>query len=258
MVSRVDLPFPHSLGIKTSVYSRRTQNKDKLVEQMYKILNVGETISKVAKAHDTARVLQCMLKHATPALRAELSDKLMPHAVEMCQSKYAHFCVERMLKYGAPATKAKLVESLMGNVVRLAGHNIASKLLDNIYLTATEKQRRHMRQEFYSDLYKKTKDDKVHTLSDTYKDATNMKASIMGAVKANLEHIANKNLVDNSLVHSVILEFMNATDEEKLEETVTALAPLVPHMLTTKDGSDAAIICFYKSTPKNRRVSAND
>lgn len=225
------------------------------MEQMYKILNVGETISKVAKAHDTARVLQCMLKHASPALRAELSDKLMPHAVEMCQSKYAHFCVERMLKYGSPATKSKLVDSLMGNVVRLAGHNIASKLLDNIYLTATEKQRRHMRQEFYSDLYKKTKDDKVRTLSDTYKDATNMKASIMGAVKANLDHIANKNLVDNSLVHSVILEFMNATDEEKLEETVTALASLIPHMLTTKDGSDAAIICFYKSTPKNRRVS---
>ncbi|KAH8400467.1 hypothetical protein KR222_000957, partial [Zaprionus bogoriensis] len=240
--------------IYEQVKCRRTQNKDKLVEQMYKILNVGETISKVAKAHDTARVLQCMLKHASPALRAELSDKLMPHAVDMCQSKYAHFCVERMLKYGAPATKAKLVESLMGNVVRLAGHSIASKLLDNIYLTATERQRRHLRQEFYSDLYRKAKDDKVHTLADTYRDAANMKASIMGAVKANLEHIANKQLVDNSLVHSVILEYMRATDEEKLEETVAALAPLVPHMLSTKDGSDAAIICFYKSTPKNRRA----
>lgn len=235
--------------------SRRTQNKDKLVEQMYKILNVGDTISKVAKAHDTARVLQCMLKHATPALRAELSDKLMAHAVEMCQSKYAHFCVQRMLKYGSPATKGKLVDALLGNVVRLSGHNIASKILDHIYLNGTEKQRRYMRQEFYSDLYKKSKDDDVHTLSDTYKDAANMKASIMGAVKANLDHIANKNLVDNSLVHAVILEFMQATDEEKLEETVTALAPLIPHMLTTKDGTEAAIICFYRSTPKNRRVS---
>ncbi|XP_064538641.1 protein penguin [Drosophila montana] len=240
--------------IYEQVKCRRTQNKDKLVEQMYKILNVGDTISKVAKAHDTARVLQCMLKHATPALRAELSDKLMAHAVEMCQSKYAHFCVQRMLKYGSPATKGKLVDALLGNVVRLSGHNIASKILDHIYLNGTEKQRRYMRQEFYSDLYKKSKDDDVHTLSDTYKDAANMKASIMGAVKANLDHIANKNLVDNSLVHAVILEFMQATDEEKLEETVTALAPLIPHMLTTKDGTEAAIICFYKSTPKNRRA----
>ncbi|EDV92461.1 protein penguin [Drosophila grimshawi] len=240
--------------IYEQVKCRRTQNKDELVQQMYKILNVGDTISKVAKAHDTARVLQCMLKHATPALRIELSDKLMPHAVDMCQSKYAHFCVQRMLKYGAPATKSKLVDGLMGNIVRLSSHNIASKILDHIYLNASEKQRRYMRQEFYSDLYKKSKDDGVHTLSDTYKEAANMKASIMGAVKANLEHIANKNLVDNSLVHAVILEFMQATDEEKLEETMSALSPLIPHMLTTKDGTEAAIICFYKSTPKNRRA----
>ncbi|ALC49480.1 pen, partial [Drosophila busckii] len=240
--------------IYEQVKCRKTDNKSKLVENMYKILNVGDTISKVAQAHDTARVLQCMLKFATPALRAELSDKLMPHAVVMCQSTYAHFCIERMLKYGAPATKSKLVDSLMGNIVRLAGHNIASKLLDNIYLTATEQQRCYMRQEFYSDLYKKSKDAEVKTLSDTYKNASNMKASIMGAVKANLEHIANKNLVDSSLVHAVILEYVQATDDEKLEETVTALATLVPHMLSTKDGSEAAIICFYKSTPKNRRA----
>lgn len=222
---------------------------------MYKILNVGDTISKVSKAHDTARVLQCMLKHATPTLRAEISDKLMSHAVEMCQSKYAHFCIERMLKYGSPETKNKLVDALLGNVVRLSGHNIASKILDHIYLNGNEKQRRYLRQEFYSDLYKKAKDDAVHCLKDTYKNAANMKASIMGAVKANIDHIANKQLVDNSLVHAVILEFMQATDEEKLEETVTSLAALIPHMLTTKDGTDAAIICFYKSTPKNRRVS---
>ncbi|XP_017143234.1 protein penguin [Drosophila miranda] len=235
---------------------RKTENKDQLVEQMFKILNVGDTISKIVKAHDTARVLQCMLKHATPALRAEISDKLLPYAVEMCQSKYAQFCVQRMLKYGAPATKSKLVDSLFGHIVRLAGHSIASGLLDVMYQGGTRQQRTHMRQEFYGDLYRKAKDSSVKTLSDTYKEATNMKASILGSVKANLDHVANKNLVDSSLVHCVMLEYLRACEdeEEKLEETVTAFAALVPHMLSTKEGSEAAVICFYKSTPKNRRA----
>ncbi|KAH8287069.1 hypothetical protein KR054_001747 [Drosophila jambulina] len=235
---------------------RRTENKDKLVEQIYKVLNVGDTISKVVKAHDTARVLQCMLKYASPALRAEISEQLLPFTVDMCQSKYAQFCVQRMLKYGAPATKTKLVDSLMGHVVRLAGHSIASSLLDTMYQSATPQQRIHMRQEFYGDLYRKAKDSSVKTLSDTFKETTNMKASILGSVKANLDHVANKQLVDSSLVHSVMLEYLRACDEdeEKLEETVTAFAALVPHMLSTKEGSEAGVICFYKSTPKNRRA----
>lgn len=239
--------------------SRRTENKDKLVEQIYKVLNVGDTISKVVKAHDTARVIQSMLKYASPALRAEISEKLLPFTVEMCQSKYAQFCVQRMLKYGAPATKAKLVDSLYGHIVRLAGHSIGSGLLDSMYQSATPNQRIYMRQEFYGDLYRKAKDSNVKTLSDTYKEATNMKASILGSVKANLDHVANKQLVDSALVHAVMLEYLRACDEdeEKLEETVTAFAALVPHMLSTKEGSEAAVICFYKSTPKNRRVSGS-
>ncbi|KAI8033828.1 protein penguin [Drosophila gunungcola] len=235
---------------------RRTGNKDKLVEQIYKVLNVGDTISKVVKAHDTARVLQCMLKYASPALRAEISEQLLPFIVEMCQSKYAQFCVQRMLKYGSPATKSKLVDSLYGHIVRLAGHSIASGLLDTMYQSATPQQRIHMRQEFYGDLYRKAKDANVKSLGDTYKEATNMKASILGSVKANLDHVANKQLVDSSLVHAVMLEYLRACDEdeEKLEETVTAFAALVPHMLSTKEGSEAGVICFYKSTPKNRRA----
>ncbi|XP_068159994.1 protein penguin [Drosophila tropicalis] len=235
---------------------RRTVNKDKLVEEIYKILDVGDTISKVVKAHDTARVLQCMLKYASPSLRSQISEKLLPHTVEMCQSKYAQFCVKRMLKYGSPATKSKLADSLMGHIVRLAGHNIASGLLDSLYLGGSPLQKAYMRQEFYGDLYRKAKDGKVKCLEDTYKDAANMKASILGSVKANLDHVANKQLVDSSLVHAVMLEYLRASEDndEILEETVTAFAALVPHMLSTKEGSEAAVICFYKSTPKNRRA----
>ena len=174
----------------------------------------------------------------------------------MSISKYSHFCVLRMFKYGSPTIKSKLVDTFFGNIVRLACHNISSKILDHVYLTvANAQQKIYMRQEFYGDLYKKSKDNNVKQLSDTYRETTNMKSSILGSVKSNLEHVANKQLVDNSLVHAVMLEYLKECDDEKMEETVGMIAPLIPLMLSTKEGSQAAIICFYKATPKNRRVS---
>ncbi|KAH8386828.1 hypothetical protein KR093_002803, partial [Drosophila rubida] len=230
-----------------------TKNKDALVQQMYTLLNAdADNISKVAKAHDTARILQCMIKFGSPALRTELSDKLMPDAVAMCQSKYSHFCIQAMLKYCNSATKSKLADALMGNIVRLSGHNIASKLIDDIYQAASKQQRCHMRQEFYGELYKKTKDTNVTTLTDTFKDASNMKASIMGAVKSNIDHLANKKLMDNQLLHTVIVEYLKASDN--LAETAVTLAASIPQMLSTKEGTEAATLCFYASEPKTRRA----
>ncbi|XP_067640488.1 protein penguin [Eurosta solidaginis] len=234
---------------------RRTEKKSELVEKLYNVLNRGDVIKKLIKAHDTARIIQCMLKYASPSLRDQLSEKLLPLVVEMSISKYSHFCVLRMFKYGSPTIKSKLVDGFMGNVVRLAGHNIASKILDHAYHTvASQKQRSYLRQEFYGELYRSSKDENVKTLADTYKETLNMKRSILGAVKSNLDHLANKQLVDNSLVHAVILEYLAECEDDKIEETVSAFAPLVPLMLTTKDGTQAATICFYKSSPKNRRA----
>lgn len=234
---------------------RKTEKRSELVEKLYNLFNTGDTMKKIVMAHDTARIIQCMLKFATPSLREELSERLMPFIVEMSISKYAHFCVLRMFKYGSPVTKTKLVDTFFGNIVKLACHNISSKILDHVYLSvANPKQKSYMRQEFYGDLYKKSKDDNVKCLSDCYKDTNNMKASILSSVKANLEHVSNKQLVDNSLVHAIMLEYVKEMEEDKTEETVTMFSALIPLMLTTKDGCQAAIICFHKATPKNRRA----
>lgn len=83
-----------------------------------------------------------------------------------------------------------------------------------------------------------------------------MKAAILGSVKSNLEHVANKKLVDSSLVHAVILEYLKECEADKMEETVTMYSGLIPMMVTTKEGSQAAVLCFWHSTPKNRRVSS--
>ncbi|KAL9882258.1 pumilio and CPL domain-containing protein penguin [Glossina fuscipes fuscipes] len=235
--------------------NRRTESKAELVEKLYNLFIADDILNKMVMAHDSSRIIQSMLKHATPSLREELSNRLLLWVADMAVSKYAHHCVLRIFNYGSPTIKTKLADALMGSIVKLACHNISSKILDLVYLTAANpKQKAYMRQEFYGDLYKKSKDDSIWTLADAYKDASNMKASILGAVKSNLERVINKKLIDNSLLHAVLLEYLKECDEDKMEEIVTMCTTIVPLMLTTKDGCQAAILCFYKSSTKNRRA----
>lgn len=82
-----------------------------------------------------------------------------------------------------------------------------------------------------------------------------MKLAIVNAVKSNLEHIANKKLVDNSLVHAVLLDYLSECNEEDKGEVITMFLPHIPALASTKDGVRAAMICFWHSIVKDRRVS---
>lgn len=82
-----------------------------------------------------------------------------------------------------------------------------------------------------------------------------MKLAVMNAVKSNMEHVANKKLVDNSLVHSVLLDYLTECGEEEKAELITMFSPYIPSLASTRDGVRAAMICFWNSIVKDRRVS---
>lgn len=82
-----------------------------------------------------------------------------------------------------------------------------------------------------------------------------IKLAIVNAVKANLNHVANKKLIDNALVHAVLLEFLTVCSEEERIEMAQAFNPYIPSLASTKDGSRAAMVIFFNSIVKDRRVS---
>lgn len=211
--------------------------------------------SKLSLSPDRARIIQTLLKKASQTIKTEIGEKLIPHIVDVALSKYGKFCVSRLMLYCGKEIREKAVNGLFGNIVKLTSHNFSSALIDAIFLNhASPDQKLFMKMEFYSDLYKNDKNKGVKTLKDTWEGSELLKNGILNSTKMNLLKIASKNLVDNSLVHAVLLEFIEEASEAERNEIITAFIPHLAAIASTKQGSRAAVLSYLYSVAKERRA----
>lgn len=230
-------------------------NKIELSTELHRLIGKVENYQKLVAAHDTARIVQCMLKNASPEIQREIAEVLLPKIPEMVSLKYAHFCVIRMIQHGSSEIKQKVIEKLFGNIVKFLRQECSSSVVEMAYVTwSNNQQKAYMRQELYGDLFKQSKDPKVKCLADVFADSAFMKPAVLGAVKANLNHFVNKKLVDNAIVHSVLLDYLQECSEEDRAEMIAAYSPYIPSLSSTKDGVRASMICFWNSIVKERRA----
>lgn len=54
--------------------SKSTKDKDVLAKDLHALLRGGENYRKLVVAHDTARIVQCLLKYSTADIREEISQ----------------------------------------------------------------------------------------------------------------------------------------------------------------------------------------
>lgn len=211
--------------------------------------------SKLSLSPDRARIIQTLLKKAPQGIKSEIAEKLIPHITDVALSKYGKFCVSRLMLYCGKDVREKAVNGLLTNIVKLTTHNFSSALIDAIFLNhATPEQKLFMKQEFYSDLYKNNKEKSVKSLKDTWLGSELLRNGILNSTKMNLLKVASKNLVDNSLVHAVLLEFIEEAPEVERNEIITAFIPHLAAISSTKQGSRAAVLCYLYSVAKERRA----
>lgn len=92
-------------------------------------------------------------------------------------------------------------------------------------------------------------------MKNAYEKTPELKKATLNSIKANLEHAANKKLVDNSLIHAILHEYLGECDEEDRNEIIALYSPFIPSLASTKEGTRSAIQCFWYSAVKDRRVS---
>lgn len=239
-----------------STFSRKKTKRDKndLSRELHEILKKLD-YGKIILSHERSRMIQLLLKKAPHDIKLEIGNALLPNIVQIAASKYAQFCINRMLLYCGKDVREKLCEKFFGNIVKLASSNVSSSLIDLIYLKfASEDHKAMMRQEFYSDLYKNSKDRSITCLKDTWKESDVLKKGTLSSLKSNLLKIASKNLTDNCLVHAVLLEYLEESTEEERSEIVTSFSAHLAAISSTKQGMKAARLCYQHSSAKERRA----
>lgn len=209
----------------------------------------------IALTHDLSRVIQVLLKHSPEDVKNEITEELMDIMVPMMRSKYANHSVKRILKYGTDYIRHEVIKKLFGHIVSLASHTISAPVLDYAYGEfATKKEKIHMQQEFYGDMYKNSKDNKVKTLSDAYKNSPEMKSAILQSCKANIQKILDKNLHDGELLHSVLYDYIRECSSEDRVELISTLSPLIVPLSNSLPGVNAASMCLWQGTNKDKKT----
>ncbi|XP_045448447.1 protein penguin [Melitaea cinxia] len=209
----------------------------------------------IALTHDLSRVIQVLLKHSPEDVKNEITEELMDIMVPMMRSKYANHSVTRILKYGTDYIRHEVIKKLFGHIVSLASHTISAPVLDYAYGEfATKKEKIHMQQEFYGDMYKNSKDNKVKTLSDAYKNSPEMKSAILQSCKANIQKILDKNLHDGELLHSVLYDYIRECSSEDRVELISTLSPLIVPLSNSLPGVNAASMCLWQGTNKDKKT----
>lgn len=173
----------------------------------------------------------------------------------MLQSKYGRYCIKRLFKYGNAKVRSNSIKTMYGNAVKLTSHNISAHIFEYIYSTWMQPiEKVHLIQEFFGDLYKQSKDDKIQHLRDVYKSSPDMKNAALSATKINLSRVLNKDLLDSGLIQSVLYQYLTECGENEHNELITQLAPHAVILSNSKDGSRSVMKCIWHGTNKDKKV----
>jgi len=98
---------------------RGEAEKEKIValtDSLYEL--VSEQILALAKKHDTSRIIQCLIGHASPPQFSHILTTLKPALKDLATSQYSHFIVLKLIKKGERSGAAAKCEvrSEMKNV----------------------------------------------------------------------------------------------------------------------------------------------
>lgn len=63
--------------------------------------SVKGNVKKLIFAHDTVRVIECLVAKGDDALKEQIFQEMKGDVIEMAKSQYAYFFVVKLIKYGS-------------------------------------------------------------------------------------------------------------------------------------------------------------
>ncbi|XP_035829292.1 pumilio homolog 3 [Aplysia californica] len=211
-------------------------------------------VKQLCKAHDSARIVQCLVQYGTEQQRATIYEEIRDEICDMCRLKYAKYVVRKLIHYGSKTLRGEVMNSFQGQVRKMIRHKEASDILEyafNEYATAP--QRLAILEEFYGPTFSLFKDQVHQSLEQIMQDQPEKKNMVIRSMKEALAPLVDKEILIHSLVHKVFFDFFLYADDKSKKEMIEGLRESLPHLLHTRDGTRVAMHCVWSGSVKDRK-----
>ena len=84
-------------------------------------------LPKLIFAHDTSRVIECLVQYGNEKHRNAVFDELKDNLIEIAKAKYARFIIKKLLTYCTKEQKDVIVRAFIGHVTKLIKHSVIIK-----------------------------------------------------------------------------------------------------------------------------------
>ncbi|KAH3695515.1 hypothetical protein DPMN_082975 [Dreissena polymorpha] len=232
--------------------SMKEVGKTELCSELYTM--VKGSMKEFCFAHDTARVIQCLIQYGTTEHREMVFEELKDEITTMAKSKYAKFLVKKMLMYGTKHHRSCVYKSFHGHVRKLIRHRIAADVLEYAYNEyANAHQRLSLLEDFYGPSFCLFKTPDIKCLGQIMLSQPDKREMILRNMREALLPLIDKNILVHSMVHKVFMEYFTYADNKMKSEMIESLRESVIHILHTRDGARVAMQCVWHGTAKDRK-----
>ncbi|KAK9908988.1 hypothetical protein WJX75_005639 [Coccomyxa subellipsoidea] len=213
-------------------------------------------LTRMAASPPGSRILQACVKYGQPDQRSQILEELRPSLLELSKTPYAFFLVNKVIDTAPKSATEGLIKTFKGQLVKLLRHPCGSKVIDELYLRASGKQRTVMAAEFYGrEMILFSQDAAPKTLSETLSKLDNTgKQRMVLQMSINLIPIMEKGLLDPIIVHRLVAEYLEVAPASSVAEAVETLAgPPLLHMVHSRHGATVACQVLAMATAKQRK-----
>lgn len=212
----------------------------------------------LAVSHTSSRILQACVKHCNNEERAAIFEELRPHCVALARNTYAHHLVNKMLDSANKEQRQQILSQFHGQTLAFLRHPSASQVLEHSYQLANGTEKAALVSEFYSPefrIFKGIATQGKGRLVDILADSPqSKKRAILEHMALALQPILEKGIVDHSIVHRALDEFLVVAPQSMGRDVVEHLAgPLLLRMLHTRSGALVACKCVAAGSAKERK-----
>ncbi|KAJ1686017.1 hypothetical protein LUZ63_017407 [Rhynchospora breviuscula] len=261
------------------------EDRSKFVSEALR--KMGGKFMEIAGSHVSARVLQTCIKYCTQEEKDKVFDALRPHFLTLARKKYAVHLVKKLLDSASKKQFELFVSSLHGQVASLLRHSVGAAVVEHVYHLAKGSQKRSLLVEMYStelQLFKDLTKTNSARLLDIIAKLGLQKSSVLQHMTQVIQPLLEKGIVDYSIVHTAILEYLTIADKTSATDVIRQLIsqiegsassdeievtpnlpkkfkkkskrlaqPLLVRMMHNRDGLKIAVLCVKHGTAKDRK-----